>query len=70
MAKVYRYKRYDKSTNQATLQPREATLETIRLGGLEPLMETEREVDQTDIDAGGRVRREFYVNPRNAGCPS
>lgn len=67
--KVYLYKRHDKTTGEATIQRREATLETIRFAGLEPLMETEREVDERDIDAGGRVRREFWVNPRNAHCP-
>ena len=68
--KVYRYKRFDKATGEAIVQPREATLDTIRFCGLEPLMETEREVNQSDIDDGGRVRREFWVNPRLARCPS
>jgi hypothetical protein len=75
MVTVYRFEVYNVVTDQTTVRPREGTLDAIlRTRRLQPLMETAREVDESELDGDGFVRRQRVHQGGNtrpctqAGC--
>jgi hypothetical protein len=67
MTKVYRFRKYDISTDEFQTSKRMGTLEAIAAVGGDPIMDASKEAAEEDLDSVGLTARDYWFKSNRSG---